>query len=722
MCDIYYSVYEDVGDTKIQGWNQNAIYEEWTDDVPVAAYTLPTSPPMQEFIPPAKIPPPLPTRNPSTRLSVSTDSDESARVAKPPMLPPKGIILDDNMYEDTPAIRKPVILPSKENTINMPKPPPPPPIGGMVDDVYDDAIPVPKPPPPPPAGAMADDIYDDAIPVPQPPPFPPAGAMVDDVYDDAIPVPKPPPPPFAGVANGAYIPNPPPPPPMGSMAGPVEFVYSNTVPPPPAAGGTAEFSGGTLHTGGTIQLSNRLQNSVNQSNNSPPTEAKKPPGKFDKSKLEEMFSPKTTTSPPVAKKPVRKLSKDVIHASTAGQVITNGQSFGANAQQCLAQQPNQIVTTNGITNVTTASVQQAWHNRPDSYRPDSYTQNVQHPETVQKSVPAQAPNFIPVAPNPIHSVPNPPVVTTQLQYSSQAVSAQNGVFPVAASNQPQQQVVPSGRRYSDADYDNIRKKYYNFKEKENLDASTSVHSQQQPQSQVMSRKVSDGGYASVRKKYYDMKNNQSAPGFYDAVVSPTQPVRVDPVYEPLSEEPAPPPSVGVPFAVPTPPPPPAAIPFGIPAPPPPPAVPSASRIPVPPTLPGVFSTGLPPGVPTPPPPPSTLPGVPPPPRPPGVPSPPQNFSGVPAPPPPRVPVPPPPPGIPAPPPLSGVPPPPPPPGIPVPPPLPGVPAPPPPPGVPSFKGPSTSKPPVQSPPQCGGLLAELASAKLKPAGITITNQ
>ena len=671
-------MYEDVDGAKIQGWQQNVIYDEWIPDEPVAVYTLPTSPPMPpqftpskppQFTPPPppKVPPPPPVRNPSTRLSVSVDSEE-------PVLPPKGVVLDDNMYEDTVVISKPLILPPKENVVNVPKPPPHPPVEDMMvpvaDNIYDDAISVPQPPPPP----------GDMVGVPKPPPLPLGGGAMEPMYYEDV----------------RTVPKPPPPPPIGNTAG---EIYEDTVVPQPPQ---------LPPTGGTGEVSYRNTFSPdNQSNNSPPTEAKKPPGKFDRSKLEEMFSPKTTASPPVAKKPVRKLSRDLLFlnpASTTSQVVvTNNQSFGSNGMQSVThQQPVQMTTTNVVTDTTvipTASVQQAWHNTPDEYH------NVQHLETVQNLIPVRVPDFIPMGPNPnlgMQSVQhNQPVVNAQLQ-SSQTVSAQNGVFP-------QQQAVQTGRRPADGDYDSVRKKYYNLREKENLDAPVSIHTQQQPQQQVTSRRMSEGGgYASVRKKYYDMKNNQNienTPGVHNTVVRPTQPVKVDPVYEPLSlspEVPAPPPSVGVPFGVPAPPPPPnipsaasgisaippppaVSIPYGIPAPPPPPSIPSVSGVPPPP--PGVFPTGTHAGVPAPPPPPA-FPGIPPPPPPPGVP----------VPPPPGVPVPPPPPGIPAPPPF------------------PGVPAPPPPPGAPSFHGSSIPKPAVQGPPQGGGLLAELANARLKPAG------
>ena len=682
-------MYEDVDGAKIEGWQQNTIYDEWIADEPVATYTLPTSPPKFTPPPPPKAPPPLPVRNPSTRLSVSIDSEEPAEV---PLLPPKGVVLDDNMYEDM-AVSKPPVLPPKDI---VPKPPPPPPpVGGMT---------VPA----------ADNIYDDAISIPQPPPPPPTGA-VHEVYEDMAPIPNPSPPVLMGGATEAMyydvktVPQPPPPPPIGGMTGPVDAMYDEAVavpkpPPPPPVGYTADeiyddavtvpMPPQPPPTGGTRELST---SSDNQSNNSSPTEAKKPPGKFDKSRLEEMFTQKTTTSPSVAKKPVRKLSRDLLFlnnpASTASQVVTSNQSVGINGKQNIAQQqPMQMNTTNAVTDtimIPTASVQQAWRNQPDEY------QNVQHPGTVQNLIPVRVPDFIPMGLNPnlgVQSVHhNQPVVN---QSSPQTVNAQNGMFP-------QQQAVQTGRRVPDEDYDSARKKYYNLREKENLDAPpVSVHSQQQLQQQVMSRRTSNGGgYASVRKKYYDMKKNQDeiTPAVYDAVVSPTQPVqpvRVDPVYEPLSDSPEipapPPPSASVPFGVPAPPPPPnvpsgisalpppptVSIPYGIPAPPPPPSVPANSGVPAPPPPPGVFSTGMPAGIPAPPPPPA-FPGIPPPPPPPGFPVPP------------------------------------PPPGIPAPPRFPGVPAPPPPPGAPSFQGP---KPAVQGPPQVGGLLAELSNARLKPAG------
>ena len=712
-------MYEDVDGGKIQGWQQNAIYDEWIADEPVATYTLPTSPPKFTPPPPPKAPPPLPVRNPSTRLSVSIDSEE---VAKPPLLPPKGVVFDDNMYEDM-AVSNPPVLPSKDV---VPKPPPPPPIGGMTvpaaDDIYDDAISIPQPPPP--TGAV-DKVYEDMATVPNPSPPGLVGGATEAIYYDVKTVPQPPPPigGMMGPVDAMYdeavaVPKPPPPPPIGNTA---DDIYDDAIVPMPPQ---------PPPTGGTRGLSTFSPD--NQSNNSPPTEAKKPPGKFDKSKLDEMFSQKTTTSPPVAKKPVRKLSRDLLFlnpASTTSQVVTSNQSFGINGKQSVAQQqPIQMNTTNTVTDTTmipVAPVQQAWHNTPEEY------QNVQHPETVQNLVPVRVPDFIPMGPNPNLGVQNihynQPVVNTQMQSSPQTVNAQNGMFP-------QQQAVQTGRRSSDEDYDSVRKKYYNLREKENLDAPVSVHSQQQPQQQVMSRKTSDGGgYASVRKRYYDMKKNQNeiTPAVYDAVVSPTQPVqpvRVDPVYEPLADSPEipappPPPSASVPFGVPAPPPlpnvpsgisappppPTVSIPYGIPAPPPLPSVLSVSGVPAPPPPPGVFSTGMPAGIPAPPPPPGVFStgmsaGIP-------APPPPPAFPGIPAPPPPPAF-----PGIPVPPPPPGVPVPPPPPGVPAPPHFPGVPAPPPPPGSPSLRGPSVPRPAVQGPPQVGGLLAELSNARLKPAG------
>ena len=686
-------------------------------------------------------------------MSVSIDLDESAKAAQLPPLPPKGVVLDDNMYEDTVVAYKPPVLPPKENTVNVAKPPPPPPIGGAINETYEYVECVPKPPP---VGGMTvpvDDIYDDTAPVPQPPPPPPTG-VVNEVYEDMVAISKPPPPMLMGGttrATGAMyyedvrsVPKPPPPPPIGGTAGPVDNLYDDATilpkpPPPPPAGYTTET--GEIYEDtvvpakppqpppitNTTELTNRntisVLNTDNQSNNSP-TERRKPIGKFDMSKLEDMFSPKPTTSPSIAKKPVRKLSKDLLSfnsASNASQVVaTNGQSFGVNGQPSLAQQLNQMTVTNTVTTTAanptavnpTASTQHGWYNQPDEYH------NVEHPQTVQNLVPARVPNFIPMGLNPnlsVQSVRNPPAANAPLQSSPQAVNVQNGMYP--ASNQPQQQVGPTGRRTSDVDYDGVRKKYYNMRENlVDVPTTAAVHTQQQRQPQAMTKKVSDGDYASVRKKYYDMKKNQNlennVPAVYDAVTTPHQPVRVDPLYEPISGAPPPPPgvfSIGPPPGIPAPPP---TLP-GVPAPPPPPfGIPAP-----PPTLPGVpappptFS-----GVPAPPPPPFGIP-APPPPPPPGIPS----FS-TPPPPPGIPPFSAPPPGIPAPPPFSGIPAPPPPPfsGIPAPPPLPGVPAPPPPPGVPSYQRPSAPKPAAQAaPPQFGGggLLAELASAKLKPAGI-----
>ena len=771
-------MYEDVDGAKMQGWKQNAIYDEWTVNEPVATYTLPTSPPLHQFTLPPKVPPPPPIRNPSTRLSVSIDLDESAKVAQLPSLPPKGVILDDNMYEDTVITSaKPPVFRPKENIINVPKPPPPPPTGGAINETYKYVESVPRPPPVGGMAVPADDIYDDTASVTQPPPPLPTG-----VVNEVVAIPKPPPPMFMGsttnAANTMYyedmrtVPKPPPPPPVGDMVGPVDNLYDDASivpkpPPPPPSWNTTEITceiyedtvvpakpPQALPITDTTELTNRntvsILNTDNQSNNSP-TERRKPIGKFDKSKLEDMFSAKTTTSPPVAKKPVRKLSKDLLSfnsASTTSQVVINSQAFGANGQPSFAQQPNQITATNTVSSTAvnpTASAQHSWYHQPDQY------QNVEHPKSMQNLTPIKVPNFIPMGPNPslnTQSVRNPPAANAQLQSFPQTVNAQSGMYP--ASNQPQQQQAAStGRRTSDTDYDSVRRKYYNMRENVvDVPTTAAVHSQQQQQPQAMTKKVSDGGYASVRKKYYDMKKNQnfeSVPGVYDTVTSPHQPVRVDPLYEPISGAPAPPPAVSSVSGIPPPPPPPGVFSIGPPPPAPPP----------PPSLPGVPAPPRPPGIPAPPPlsgfpappPPPSLPGVPAPPQPPGIPAPPwppgipappplsgfpappppPSLPGVPAPPrPPGIPAPPRPPGIPAPPPLSGVPAPPPPPGIPAPPPFPGVPPPPPPPGFPSYQGSSAPKPVMQAAPQFGsgggggGLLAELANAKLKPtAGITI---
>jgi len=702
-----HSVYEDVDGAKTQGWKQGSIYNKWSANEPIATYTLPTSPPMQQVPSSHKVPPPPPTRNPSTRLSVIDDSDEVIKVIQASQLPSKNVIIDDT-YEDTVAIStKPSLFSPKDtsyfNNISVPKPPPPPPIGDMVvpaEDVYDDAFSVSQPPPPPPAGGTAQ--------------------ITNEIYEDTF------------------------------VPGTTESTIRNTI---------------------------SIMNSSSQSNNST-TETKKPPGKLNKSKLEDIFAPKTTVSPPVAKKPVKKLSKDMsfVHpVSTVSQVaVTNDHSLAANGQQWLAQQPNQMGITNAVTSTAvrpTASVQ---YNVSPNMEPPAH-HSIQYPTTVQNTIPATIPEFISVA---AQGVPNSPVVSNQLQSSAQCVNTQNGIFPAAAYNPQHQQASPRGeRRISDGDYANVRKKYYSMKE--NMNVPVTVHNQQQPQQQASprgGRRTSDGDYSSVRKKYYDMKRNQSVPDVYNSAANPSQPPRINTIYEPIlppseipaappppavsvSGIPAPPPpaglsSIGLPPGIP-PPPPNIGLPPGVPAPPPsiglPPGVPAPPpSIGLPPGVPAPPpSIGLPPGAPPPPPPPNIglPPGIPPPPPniglPPGVPPPPPPPSiglppGVSAPPPsiglpPGVPAPPPniglPPGVTAPPPNNGlppgVPPPPPPPsiglppGVPAPPPFPGIPAPPPLPGALSFQG-SSAASNVQAPAQFGGLLAELSSAKLKPAGITIS--
>ena len=679
-------MYEDVDGPKIQGWKQNTIYDECTINGPVATYTLPTSPPLQQFARPPKVPPPPPIRDPSTRLSVSTDIIES------PQLPPKGVTLDDNMYEDTVVTStKPFVPPPKNNIVNVPKPPL---TRGAVIETYEYVECVPRPLQAPPFGGTINDIYDDTAVVPQPP-----IGVTYEMYDDVAAMPKSSPPmyhkdmrtvsrqpplgggtvvPAGNVYNDAFVPKFSPPPPRGNITEISGEIYEDTIvpafPPQPTRG----------------ELTNRNTAAVltnNQSSNFP-TERRMPIGKFDKSKLNDMFSQKAT-SPPVAKKPVRKLSKDLLSfnstsAPSQGTVVTNGQSFGVNSQPGLAQQPNQMVMTNPVTHAPvnpTPSTQPTWYNQPDEYR------NLEHPKTVQNLVPVKVPDFIPSGPHSNVSsqgVHHPPATNARLQFPPQPVNGQNGMFPM--SNQPQQQVAPTGRRASESGYDSVRKKYYNFRENV-IDVPTTavVHNQQQPQAHVMTRKGSDGGYASVRKMYYNLKKNHENGS--SACNAASQPVRNDPLYEPISVDPVPPP---------------------------PSVPPLVSGIPISPPPPGVCPIGSPPGFPAPPP---TVHGVPAPPQPPGIPAPPQ-FSGVPAaPPPPRVPsppslipAPPPPPGIPAPPPSSGIPPPPPPPAVPAPPPLPGA---------PSFQGPSAPRPPAQPVSQGGGLLAELANAKLKPAGNVI---
>ena len=703
---IYYnlfSVYEDVSVTKTEGWSNedSHVYDQFTDSQ-AAVYTLPTSPPIQQPDD-RKAPPPLPVRDPTTRLSVSMNGDEVAKslqtsVPPPrppktfqtsvsPPLPPKDDVVDvyDDMIavpksppspvEDTVIVPKPPPSASTGDSteaadelyedVLVPKPPPPPPIGGTngsTSEIYEDVL-VPKPPPPPPIGGTSEsagELYEDVL-VPKPPPPPPIGGTSEsagELYEDVL-VPKPPPPPpIGGTSESAselyedvLVPKPPPPPPIGGTresAGELcEDVLVPKPPPPPPIGGT---NGPTSEiyedippqpSGTNLTISGKALTSVDAKRDSP-GEQRKPPGKLNKGQLESMFTVKENNSPPlVAKKPVRKPSKDVL--------ITVPPTTPPQPQNTSVTriEPIPVNVTVGQpihqSNTSVKTTQRAWYDEPDAQSvapaktgsPAGKLLQQQHSTlTQQSSVPTKIPDFIPMGPNPnlnVHGVP--PATPPQPQNTS--ATAQQGSFPAAAYGQQSTATATAG-------------------------------------------KSSEVTYASVRKKYYDIKQSeQKYEDVYDTIVNPT---RVDPVYEPLSVEPYPPP--GVPAPPPPPPFPGAPVPLGIPAPPP--------GAPAPPAFPGDPTSSLPPGVPAPPPPPP-FPGA--------------SISSLP-------------PGVPAPPPLPGVitsslppgvPAPPPPPGI-------GVPAPPP---FPAASFPPQTARPSAGPPQLGGLLAALSSAQLKPVGMLL---